>query len=83
MAVATLLDPCFKKVGFTDASSVDQAIRRLQGEVRAMIENEAQGQQVEQNDESRSNDQQTDAVSNALRILQQCTRAACWGSIQL
>ena len=63
MAVATLLDPRFKKIGFADASAVDQAIRRLQGDVRPMIENEAQQAEQNINDESRTNDQQTDAVT--------------------
>ena len=41
MAVATLLDPRFKKIAFADTSAVDQAVRRLQGEVKAMIDDEA------------------------------------------
>ena len=68
MAVATLLDPRFKKLGFANASAVDQAIRRLQGDVGDMIEGETQ--HVEQNDQSRSNDQvgsqQTDAAATGL-----------------
>ena len=59
MAVSTLLDPRFKKIGFADTSAVDQAVRRLQGEVRAMIDDEAQ--QTPSNadpQQSGSNDQQ-------------------------
>ena len=42
MAVGTLLDPRFKKIGFTDNSAVDMAVGRVQGEVKDMIDSEAQ-----------------------------------------
>ena len=39
MAVATLLDPRFKKLAFADSSAVDNAVRRLKGEVLTLITN--------------------------------------------
>ena len=39
MAVATLLDPRFKKLAFADSSAVDNAVRRLKGKVLTLITN--------------------------------------------
>ena len=38
-AVATLLDPLFKKLAFADSSAVDHAVRRLTSEVATLITN--------------------------------------------
>ena len=68
LVVATLLGPRFKKIGFADTSAVDQAVRRLQGDVKAMIEKEAEQTQQDTENESAgsSSGQQTATTSSGL-----------------
>lgn len=77
LAVAILLDPRFKKIGFANASAIDQAVKRLQGDVKAMIERE--GQQTQQDtDESSSTGSNTAGQQTATSA---STSSDLWGGL--